>query len=741
MARMSGLDRSLAPWQALLREQRYRRHFLREDGRQTAIVMAVVGVAYAASAYNDLPLLRGGLLGVSLASRGLLAVVAGVVVVLLRRAAWPRQQDRAFQMGLFAVAIFTSAVHLGKVPSGQILGPLIAGGAVLCLLYFAQRGPIVPRAIVGSVIAIVGVVLVLPGNPAVAIPPAARVTSMLALVALNVAGIFSARSFEEQRRKRFDAERRERHARQELAVNLRELAVQRDRAEAMSRARGAFLAVMSHELRTPMNAVIGLSDVLLDAPLAAEHRAHVRVISDSARALLGMLNDILDFAKIDAQKLTLSPAPFDLRALAASVVDMLRPAAAARSVALSLELASDVPERLLGDDVRLRQVLVNLVSNAVKFTERGAVTLRISARAVAGSGSDHEITFCVEDTGIGMAPDVIGRLFRPFEQADGGITRRYGGSGLGLAISKQIVAAMGGDIHVESEPGRGSIFSFTLRLPATATPAPAVGPPRREERPPLAILVVDDHPINREVASFRLGRLGYPVDLASDGPEAIEAVSRKEYDVVLMDLQMPGMSGIEATAHIRERHAGTRAPHVVAMTANLYEEDREACRRAGMRDFVGKPIDLAQLDAVLSRVAEERGAAAPKALPAAALAGETLAKLREIESLGEPGFLAGLGRRFVADARRRVPRMAEAFGRRDARDIEREAHTLASSSATLGAIEMSELCARIERAAREGRVEEIGGAIDALAVKLAEVEGALAREIEGEPRNAALEAP
>jgi ribonuclease BN (tRNA processing enzyme) len=280
MRHVSSSARALAPRLSLLREQRYRLHFLREDSRQTAVVMVAVGVAYFVSGANDFTVLRGSpLLGVSLASRCLLVVAVGVVLVLLRRARWPRQQGRAFDLALLATAICTSAVHLGKIPSGQIQGPLIGGATLLGLLYFAQRGPVVPRAIVGFVVTIAGVTLISLGNHEAALQPPARVVSVLALGVLNVVGALSARSFEENRRERFEAERRERHAREELAVKLRELAVEKERAEAMSRARTAFLAAMSHEFRTPMNAVIGLSDVLLDAPLAAEHHERVRVIS------------------------------------------------------------------------------------------------------------------------------------------------------------------------------------------------------------------------------------------------------------------------------------------------------------------------------------------------------------------------------------------------------------------------------------------------------------------------------
>lgn len=725
---VSQQERAPTPRVALLREQRYRLQFLREDGRLFAIVLCMVWVSYVASVANDLTQLRGAWLGISVASRALLAIVIGIVLVLLHRARWPRQQDRAVHLGMAAVAILPSAVHMTKLSTGRIQAPLIACAVIICLNYFAQRGHILPRAIVGSVFVLGGgVLLALAGEQAL-IDPQGRLAAGLGLVTLNVVGIASARSFEQQRRKRFEAERREQQARRELAVKLQELAIEKERAEAMSHARAAFLAAMSHEFRTPMNAVIGLSDLVLETPLSLENRAHVRTINESARALLRLLEDILDFAKIDAQQLTLSHAPFDLRGLATSVTDMLRPAARARSIELALEYGPGVPEHVVGDDARLRQVLVNLVSNAVKFTERGEVRLRIAAAPA------DEIDFRVEDTGIGIAPGVLPRLFRPFAQADTSITRRHGGTGLGLAISKQIVTAMGGDIRVESEPGRGSAFSFSLRLAAAAPPEAAAPAPRSADRPPLAILVVDDHHINREVARAKLARLGYRAELAGGGAEALEATAKRDYDVVFMDLQMPGMSGLDATARILAAAADRRPPHVIAMTASLFDEDREACRRAGMYDFVGKPIDLGQLDAVLARVAAERGAAAP------ALAPEPVARLRRIEGLSEPGFFESLCRIFLDDTRQRLPRMQDALARGDAGELGREAHTLKSASATLGALELSELCATIEAAARGGRVDGLGATLDALADALAEVERALVAVLDGEPHQTTQEA-
>lgn len=592
----------------LLQLQRYRRFFLAADRKQNTIAVAIISAAFYLTARNDFVLLRGtSTLYVALTCKFLHLVVAVITARFMYRAKLPRQYDLAAGVLLLATGAVVFHNTLTRLASGEAQGPLFGLGAILSVLYFVVRS--LPRysTFTASIITASGLLLL--WNPVALVTSIGRVTGSLALVSLNIVGVISARAFEEQRRSRFDAESHERRLRRELSAKLAELAVEKDRVEALSRARTGFFAVMSHEFRTPMNAVIGLSDVLLDMPLEQESREHVHTINDSARALLTLLNDILDFAKIDAQMLRLSPAPFDPRALLTSITEMLRPAARSRSNELMLEVAADVPQGLLGDDVRLRQVLVNLLSNAIKFTERGAVRLQLTA--IPEAQGDPALQFRIQDTGIGMAPEVRARLFKPFEQGDGSITRRYGGTGLGLSISRQIVLAMGGDILVESEPGHGSVFSFTLRFPVAkvwSRSASLALLKSSTARAPLAILVVDDHPINRKVARARFGQLHYAIDVASNGKEALEAVQRKDYDVVFMDLQMPDMSGIEATERICELLSGKRVPHIIAMTASVFEEDRESCKRAGMHDFVGKPIDLAHIDSVLARVAEERSA-------------------------------------------------------------------------------------------------------------------------------------
>jgi len=710
----------------LLREQRYRKQFLREDRRQAAILMVATAFAYGATIGNDFFLFDNRLLlGLSVASRVLIVVSMGSALLLLWRTRTPRQLDRAVNVYLIATAICTSVNHLLRLALGRFIWPLIAVALLLAFFYFVLRGPILLRTIVGGVVSAVGFSLVFRANPR--LDPAAQMTCFFSLIVLNGVGILSARAFEANRRRAFDAERRERQLRQTLAV-------EKKRAETMAHARGVFLASMSHEFRTPMNAVIGLSDVLLDAPLINEHWRHVRTINDSARALLGLLNDVLDFAKIDAQKIELSMDHFDIRHVVLSVVEMFGPQASAQSLELRFDVAPEVPKRLVGDNARLRQILVNLVSNAIKFTDNGSVTLQITARPLPNKAADWEISCRVEDTGIGMTPEVMNRLFEPFEQADQSLTQRRGGTGLGLAISKRIAMAMGGDIDVQSEPGHGSVFTFKLRIEAVDGPADAPTVTHGEDRPALAILVVDDNAINRDVASLKLGRLGYRVDLASDGQAAIEAVSKKDYDVVFMDIRMPAMSGIEATQRIGELFVGKRGPFIVAMTASVFEEDREVCRRAGMRDFVGKPIDLDQIDVVLCRAAEERGAATKRETTDATRAKASGTRIRDINVLGDPQFFANLCRLYITEAEKRIPRMVEALERSDMQLLEDDAHLLKSASAALGMIDMAEMCGRIERAARQGRAEEIQCVIDGLSVEYRSVEHFLMQEIQAASR-------
>ena len=396
------------------------------------------------------------------------------------------------------------------------------------------------------------------------------------------------------------------------------LSIAKEAAEAASRAKSAFLANMSHELRTPMNGIMGMIDLALRRATDPKQQAQLTTAKHSSQRLLTIINDILDISKIEADRLQLERTDFQISQVLENIVSLIGHKASEKGLNLLIDLEAGLPgKRFNGDPTRLGQVLLNLIGNALKFTDRGAITLR--CRCVEDTPESVRLRWEVTDTGIGIAPEVQQRLFRAFEQADNSMTRQYGGTGLGLAISKRLVQMMGGGIGVASTPGTGSTFWFTVRmgkavsdavassghlrpdgLPVPSAPTFAADSPETPEHVLQArfagtrILLAEDEPVNQEVSRGLLEDVGLVVDLAADGQEAVALARQQSYALVLMDMQMPHLNGVEATLAIRADSRNAATP-ILAMTANAFDEDRQVCLDAGMNDHIGKPVDPERL--------------------------------------------------------------------------------------------------------------------------------------------------
>ena len=392
-------------------------------------------------------------------------------------------------------------------------------------------------------------------------------------------------------------------ARERLEHTNRELMASNAAALDANRAKSAFLAAMSHEVRTPMNGVVGMTELLLTTALDTEQRRSTLMIQRSALSLLRILNDILDFSKIEAGQMAMERAPFDVPQAIEETLQLLRPQAEQRGLSLTVESSDDVPTGLVGDAVRFRQLLTNLVGNAIKFTPAGHVTVRVTRTA-----APERLHVAVEDTGIGIAADTLPRLFEPFLQADDTTTRRFGGTGLGLAIVRRLCELMGGSCGAESVEGVGSTFWFALplELPAVPVAVPAardVPAPTTAARQPLRVLVAEDDAINRAVCRGFLRTLGHECTLVENGLQAVAALhAAHTFDLVIMDWQMPELDGLEATRRVRQAEGGSdRRVPILALTANALVGDRERCLDAGMDDFLSKPFQLQDLDDLLER--------------------------------------------------------------------------------------------------------------------------------------------
>jgi len=509
-------------------------------------------------------------------------------------------------------------------------------------------------------------------------------------------------------------------AREDALATAREA---RDEAERASRSKSEFVSRMSHELRTPLNAILGFAQLLEDAALPPEQKHYVTLINGSGNHLMELINAVLDHAKIEAGSLVLEKIAFDLPEAIGAVASIVHDKARSKGLAFIADITPDLPRHIEGDPTRLRQVLINLLNNAVKFTETGSVELR----AGVDEGS---LVISIRDTGIGMDDNTLQRLFHPFAQADESITRKYGGTGLGLLISRELVEAMGGDIQVDSAVGVGTCFWVHLPLQIALAPEPSPQQSRVasgvEDMAALVggpILLVDDNSINQQLGAAMLTRLGLDYDLADNGRHCLERLQQRDYRLVLMDMEMPEMDGVTTTREIRRREAGQgkAALPIIAMTANALAEDRARCLEAGMDGYISKPIRFAamvdEFRRVLGNISTSRQAPTDLALraikdqastahqPPSAAPLPVYNRAQGIDMVGDEELFAELEGIFAADAPALIQSLGQALDAADWPTLNRSAHTIKGLFGTLAANGFIEAARQLEHAARDGDAE------------------------------------